>query len=100
MSKPNISIKKIVLGAAALAITGTIVMRPVPPSLPPFIQARNNRHNEIKVNTKSIRWIAKYGDAYYVCARQDGCVDAPFGSDKFVVAPAEEPESFALIKKL
>ncbi len=88
------------IGLASLGAAAYMVVRPVPPRMPPFIQARNNNHSNIKVNTNSIRWIAKFDDKYYVCARPDGCLNPPYAPDKFIVDPAEEPESFAFLSNL
>ena len=49
---------------------------------------------------KAEAWVAKHGGAYYVCARPDGCLQPPYAADKFIVDPAEEPESFATLSKL
>lgn len=75
------------LGAVSLGAAVYLAVRPVPP--PAFIRVRNDQSNEVKLNTKSIRWIAKYNGAYYVCARPDGCLMSPYVGDKFVVDPHE-----------
>ncbi len=80
-----------------LGFAACVAVRPVQPA---FIRVRNDNSTEVKLNTKSIRWVAKYNGAYYICARQDGCVMSPYGSDKFVVDPDENPESYALLSKL
>jgi hypothetical protein len=88
------------IGLASLGAAAYMAVRPVPPRLPQFIRARDSHHCEVKVNAKSIRWVAKYDRAYYVCARPDGCLNPPYAADKFIVDPAEEPESFAALSRL
>lgn len=81
----------------SLGVATYIAARPVQPH---FIRVRDNQKNEVRLNNQNIRWVAKYDDKYYVCARTDGCSMAPNVTDKFIVDPAEEPESYALLSKL
>jgi hypothetical protein len=88
------------IGLASIGAVAYMAVRPAPPKMPQFIRARDDQHCEIMVNTNSIRWIAKYDTAYYVCARPVGCVNAPYASDKFIVDPVDEPESFAVLSNM